>query len=211
MSGDPGLEGRLRSALTRAADAVDPPVAELLPRATARGRRRRRLQRAALLTAVLAALASVGVLVLPAGRQTPATLSSDALTGSWETRSLPATDWAASYRRAGGSDAAARAFLGPPMGGPAQEHRIILRITTTQWASFVRADSAAPEPGFQGTYTIEESTVRVREASHQCDVVFDIAASTTTLRIHVVDDDCGESDLLAQRTIYETADFHRST
>src|SRR5262245_38523228 len=127
MSHDPDLDSRLRVGLSRAAAAVDPAFGLRLTEATARGRRRRATRRAAVVLAAIAvATISVIGLVGPPTKTTPSPLSSVDPIGTWQTPALPAADWLATFEGAGGSEAAARAFLGPPMGGPAARYRIEL-------------------------------------------------------------------------------------
>jgi hypothetical protein len=95
------------------------------------------------------------------------------------------------------------------MAGPAREHRMVLQVTETDWALFVSPDGGDLEPGWHGTYGLDGSLVRVRESSGLCEAAYAVALSGRTLRIWVVDDGCGDTDLLAQRTIYETAEFRR--
>lgn len=214
MSTDPDLDRRLRLGLAHVADAVDPPIGDLLEQATARGRRRRSLRRAAILAVTLAIAAiPLGVLAVahPFGGTdvNPAAPTRAALIGTWQTPSVPAADWQATYQRVGGSQAAARAFVGPPMGGPAATYRIVLRVTDTQWALYVSADGGDLEAGWHGPYDTDGSLVHVREATGLCEAAYRVVLSGEGLHISVVDDGCGDTDLLAQRTIYETADFQR--
>ena len=215
MSPDADLNSRLRRALTDAAEGVDPPVGTLLGEATVRGRRRRAYRRAAVLALMLAVAAiPVGIAGLR-GRPAPTVADAVApsradLIGSWRTASLPAGDWAGTYQRAGGSDVEARAFLGPPMDGPAAEYRIVLRVTATDWAVFVSADGRDLEAGWHGGYRLDGPLVRVRATGDACEAGYRLALSGGSLRITVLTDDCGPTDLLAQRTIYETGAFRRS-
>jgi hypothetical protein len=215
MSTEPDLDGRLRAGLAGAADAVDPPVGDLLAQATARGRRHRSRRRAAVL-AVMLAIAAVPLGVVGVAHRFAATgvstaaPSRAALLGTWQTPPLPASDWLATYRRAGGSDAAARAFLGPPMAGPATTYRIVLRVTAVDWALFVSADGGDLEAGWHGGYRLDGSVVQVREAAGRCEAAYDVRLSGASLKISVVSDDCGDTDGLAQRTIYQTSEFQRS-
>jgi hypothetical protein len=215
MSTDPDLDGRLRGALAAAADAVDPPVGDLLAEATVRGRRRRS-RRHAVVLAVTLAIAAVPLGIVGLAQRFGATEVSAAapapaaLIGTWQTPSLPADAWAATYRKAGGSDAAARAFLGPPMDGPAGSYRIVLRVTATEWALFVSAGDRDLEAGLHGGYQLDGPLVRVRPAGDLCEATYQLALSGGGLHITVLNDDCGETDGLAQRTIYQTADFQKS-
>jgi hypothetical protein len=216
MSTDPDLDGRLRAALTTAADAVDPPVGNLLAEAAVRGRRRRSRRNAAILAVTLAiAAVPLGIAGLTqrfGGTEVSAAAPSPAaLIGTWQTPSLPAGAWAATYRKAGGSDAAARAFLGPPMDGPAGSYRIVLRVTATEWALFVSADGRDLEDGLHGGYQLDGSSVRVRPAGELCEATYQLALAGGGLHITVLNDGCGEADGLAQRTIYQTAAFQEST
>jgi hypothetical protein len=212
MSTDPGLDRRLRAGLANAAEAVNPAVDSLLGVATARGRRLRSIRRAVVLAVVLAVAAlPVGVITLThrfgAANLTPAAPAQAALIGTWRTPSLPAADWLATYLRAGGSEAAGRAFLGPPMTGPASAYQIVLTVSSTEWAVFVSADGRDLEEGWHGTYRIGDRLVWVREASGLCEAAYRVTSSGGRLRIQVMDDGCGDSDLLAQRTIFETSAF----
>jgi len=214
MSTDPDLNGRLRVALTSAAEAVDPPVGTLLAEATDRGRRRRSQRRAAVLAVVLAVAAVPFGIVGLARRSGPvevaAAPSRADLIGTWQTPSVPAATWAATYRRAGGTDAAAAAFLGPPMDGPAATYRIVLRVTATEWSLFVSADGRDLEAGWHGAYQLDGSLIRVRAAGDFCEATYRVALAGPSLHIGVVADDCGATDDLAQRTIYQTAAFQRA-
>ena len=214
MSTDRGLDRRLRAGLANAADAVNPPVDELLAAATARGHRRRTIRRAVIIAIVAVVALPIGVLTLthqfgPTELST-ATPTRAALVGTWRTASLPAADWLATYRRAGGSEADGQAFLGPPMGGPARTYQMVLAVTDTDWAVYVSADGAELEQGWHGTYQIDDHLVRVRDANASCAASYEVTPSKGRLRLRVVDDDCGDSDLLAQRTIFETSAFHRT-
>jgi hypothetical protein len=140
----------------------------------------------------------------------PAMPSAVELIGTWQTPVLPAADWAATYRRAGGSAAAAAVFLGPPMGGPATTYRIVLRVTATDWALFVSPDGRDLEAGWHGPYQIEGSRVRAGSVAGQCTATYEPVLAGDILHVSVVNDGCGDTDALAQRTIYETADFQRS-
>jgi hypothetical protein len=215
MSPDSDLNSRLRQALTNAAEAVDPPVGTLLEDATVRGRRRRTYRRVAVL-AVMLAVAAIPVGIVGLGRRSaPSTVSAVApsradLIGTWQTPSLSAGDWAATYQRAGGSDAEATAFLGPPMDGPATRYRIVLRVTPTEWAVFVSADGRSLEAGWRGGYRLDGPLVQVRATGDACEAAYRLTLSGQSLHVSVLTDDCGPTDLLAQRTIFETAVFQRS-
>jgi hypothetical protein len=210
MSPESDFDNRLRVGLSRAADVVDPAVGLRLTEATVRGRRRRATQRAAIVLAAIAvATVSVVALLGPPSPVTPSRLSRADLIGTWSTPSVPASEWIASYERAGGSADAARAFLGPPMGGTAAEYRIELRVTDNEWALFVSAGGAALLAGWHGPYDFDGTVVRARDSTGSCEASYDVESVGDGIRIRVVADWCGGTDLLAQRTIYETAPFHR--
>ena len=215
MSTDRDLDSRLRAVLTSAADTVDPLVGDLLTEATARGRRRRSRRHGAVLAAALAVVA-VPVSIVGLSRRDgntevgPAAPSPAGLIGTWQTASLPAADWAATYRRAGGSDAAANAFVGPPMDGPAAEFRIVLRVTAAEWAVFVSADNRELEPGWRGAYRLDGSLIHAQATDGRCGATYQVALADQALRVKVLDDDCGDTDDLAQQTIFQTAEFRKS-
>ena len=215
MSPDADLRSQLRRALSDAAEAVDPPVGTLLEEATVRGRRNLRYRRAAVLATMLAVAAIPLGIVGLRGESGPTTVDAVApsraeLIGTWQTPSLAAGNWAVTYQRAGGSDAEARAFLGPPMDGPAKEYRIVLRVTPTEWAVFVSAGGRELEAGWQGGYRLDGPLIEVRATGDACEATYRLTLSDQSLRVSVLTDDCGPTDLLAQRTIYETAAFQRS-
>jgi len=212
MSPDQDLDIRLRVGLSRAAAAVDPAFGLRLGEATARGRRRRATRRAAVVLAAIAVVTiSVVALVGLPTKTSPSPLSSTDLIGTWQTPSAPAADWRATYQRAGGSEAAARAFLGPPMGGAAAEYRIELRVTASDWDLYVSGDGRPFVAGWHGPYQLNGTTVAAYSSSDSCGASYDVERVDDGIRIRVIADGCGETDLLAQRTIYETAPFHRVT
>ncbi|WP_433362767.1 hypothetical protein ACQPZX_30905 [Actinoplanes sp. CA-142083] len=216
MPTDADLNSRMRLALTSAAEAVDPPVDTLLEEATVRGRRRRTHRRAVVLAALLAVAAiPLGIIGL-GGKSATAPVIAAAppsradLIGTWQTPSLSAGDWARTYQRAGGSSAQATAFLGPPMDGPAGQYRIVLRVTPTEWAVFVSADGRELEAGWRGGYRLDGPLIQVRATGDACEAAYRLTLSGGSLHVSVLADSCGPTDLLAQRTIYETAAFQRS-
>jgi hypothetical protein len=214
MSHDRWLDGRLRVGLAQAAEVVDPPVGSLLYDATVRGRRRLSLRRAVALAILFAVAFPIGLSALThrfgPSELTPNIPTPAELVGTWRTPALPAADWLDTYRRAGGSEAAGHAFLGPPMAGPAATYQMVLTVSDHEWAVFVSADGRELEAGWHGTYEINGTLVRVHEPAYLCTATYDVALSRGRLRIRVVEDGCGDSDWLAQRTIFETSTFDRA-
>jgi len=212
MFDDPRLDARVRTGLSDAAEAVEPAVDQLLAAAVRRGRRRRvmgHVRSGAAALIVAAALVGVVVTLNTPGTAAPPTipLTRTALIGTWQTPLLPTATWEATYRRVGGGAAAARAFVGRPMGGPATTYRVLLKVTDTTWAVSVSPDGGTPIPGWQGGYAFDGSRVTSVEASFGCRATYQLERAGAGLRIQVLADTCGNDDLLAQRTIFETTTF----
>jgi hypothetical protein len=147
-------------------------------------------------------------------RESSAPSSGNPLVGTWQTDTLPAAAWVATYRKAGGTAAEAAGFQNQLGDGPGSVNRITLRLSDTDWVAFEQADDQPPVEGWAGTYTMSGTTVRA--TSSPCQIVYTLTLSGDQMRIHVVSDgpadipECGPSDLFAQRTVYETAPFRRT-
>jgi hypothetical protein len=152
----------------------------------------------------------------PSSSPTPSARPSDPLTGSWETAALPTQTWVATFRRAGAPPADVQQFRSS-LATAGTLHQYLIRIVDGNWAEFEQHDSGTPQVGWDGTYTLTGDRVYANESGGGCHLVYQISLSADTLSVHLLSDEpespprCGRADTWFQRSIYETAVFHRQT
>ena len=188
----------------------------------------RRLRRSRLVAAAVVALAAAGCGSSTTGTSTagtspptgPADGSSPALQpgdleGTWRTPEIPLEQARAAYQRAGGSPAEAEEFVAQ-LGGGAVRRTVAFefRVDEQSWDQYEYDDGGAAVLGWSGTYTVDGAVVHAHEVDYGCAIDYAPTLSGDQLTLQVLRDEgdepmCGREDLLAQRTIYETAPFTR--
>jgi hypothetical protein len=120
----------------------------------------------------------------------------------------------ATYRKAGAPPKVVDQFQAG-LSRAGSEHRYLIRIADGQWVELEQHDGGTPQVGWSGTYTLSGNTVHAIETETQCHLVYRITFGGSSLRIRLISDtptsspQCGRLDSWPQRTIYETAAFHR--
>ena len=142
------------------------------------------------------------------------TVAADPLNGSWQTALLPTATYVATYRRAGAPPRAVRQFS-TGLASLGHDHRYLIHIAAGQWVELEQHDSGTPQVGWSGTYTLTGDTVHAVDGQYGCRITYRIARHGSSLRIRLLSDGpesppyCGRMDSWPQRSIYETAAFHR--
>ena len=145
---------------------------------------------------------------------TPSATPSDPLVGTWETDALPTDKWVATFRRAGAPSADLASFASA-LASAGSMHTYLIRILDGHWVELDQHDGGTPSVGWDGTYTAVGDKVLATEKDGGCHVTYQISLGADTLSIHVLSDlpeappHCGRVDTWFQRSIYETAVFHR--
>jgi hypothetical protein len=147
----------------------------------------------------------------------PSASPSDPLSGTWETDVLPTETWVTTLRGAGATAADTVRFRSE-LAAAGAKHRYLIRILDGHWVELEQHDNGTPSVGWDGTYTLSGDHVSAQEtAAGGCHVTYQITLSGDTLSLRVVSDlpesppRCGHVDSWYQRSIYETAPFHRTT
>jgi hypothetical protein len=150
----------------------------------------------------------------PSASPTPSARPSDPLTGSWSTAALPTETWVATFQRAGAPPADVERFRSVLATAGAM-HQYLIHIVDGRWAELEQHDSGTPQVGWDGTYTQTGDRVSANESDGGCHLVYQITLTADSLSVHLLSDEpespprCGRTDTWFQRTIYETAVFHR--
>jgi hypothetical protein len=133
--------------------------------------------------------------------------------GTWQTPDIPIEQAQAVYEGAGGSPADAKAFVEQLGSGSAQRTvQLQFRARNGVWDQFERADQGEAKRGWTGTFTVDGDVVHAREADAGCAIDYGLTFDGDQLTLEVLRDEgrspeCSSVDLLAQRTIYESAPF----
>ena len=142
------------------------------------------------------------------------TRAADALTGTWQTAALPTATYVATYRKAGAPSKAIRQFS-TDLASLGQDHRYVIRMGDGQWVLLEQHDSGTPQLSWKGAYRLTGDTVHAVENDTQCHLTYGITLQGDSLRIRLLtygpkaSPQCGRADTWPQRSIYETAAFHR--
>jgi hypothetical protein len=96
-----------------------------------------------------------------------------------------------------------------------QDHRTIIRIADGQWVELEQHDGGTPSVGWSGTYAFAHCKVDAVESATLCRLVYRVTLRAGSMRIKLLSDrpesppTCGRVDSWPQRSLYETAVFHR--
>ncbi|PRY36047.1 hypothetical protein LY71_1268 [Geodermatophilus tzadiensis] len=137
------------------------------------------------------------------------------LEGTWQTPDIPLEEARVVYEDAGGSSADAEAFVDQLGSGSAQSTiQFQFHAHDGVWDQYERADHGEAERGWTGTYTVDGDVVHAREADAGCAIDYRATLEGDQLTLEVLRDEgqnpeCSSVDLLAQRTIYESAPFSK--
>jgi hypothetical protein len=141
-------------------------------------------------------------------------LQADDLEGTWQTPDIPLEKLQAVYEGAGGSPADAEAFVHHQLDSGSAQSTVQLEIRARNgvWDEYERADQGEMERGWTGTFTVDGGVIHAQEADVGCAIDYRATLDGEQLTLKVLSDEgrsteCGTVDLLAQRTIYESAPF----
>jgi hypothetical protein len=137
------------------------------------------------------------------------------LEGSWQTPDIPIEKARAVYQDAGGSPADAEAFVNQLGTGSAQNTvQFQFRAQNGVWDQFERADQGEAKRGWTGSFTVDGDVIHAQEADAGCAIDYGATLDGEQVTLKVLRDEgqnpeCNSVDLLAQRTIYESAPFSK--
>ncbi len=137
------------------------------------------------------------------------------LEGAWQTPDIPLEKARAVYEGAGGSPADAEAFVNQLGTGSAQSTvQLQFRAQDGVWDEYERADQGEAKRGWTGTFTVDGDVIHAQEADVGCAIDYRATLDGDQLTLKVLRDEgrnpeCSSVDLLAQRTIYESAPFSK--
>ncbi len=186
-------------------------------------RRRPAWSRAAAAAALLVVAAGCGGGGSEAGSTTadptdppsPAGQAAD-LEGTWQTPDIPVEELRAAYESAGGSPADAADFVSQWGSGSARTTvQFRFRAQDGVWDEYEVVDQGEPERGWTGTFTVDGDVIHAQEADVGCAIDYRAVRDGDQLSLKVLRDEgrnpeCASEDLLAQRTIYESAPFSKT-
>jgi len=138
------------------------------------------------------------------------------LEGTWQTSDIPVEKLRAAYEGAGGSPADAEEFVSQWGSGSAQTTvQFRFRAQDGVWDEYEVVDQGEPERGWTGTFTVDGDVIHAQEADVGCAIDYKATLDEDQLTLKVLRDEgrnpeCGSVDLLAQRTIYESAPFSKA-
>jgi hypothetical protein len=147
-------------------------------------------------------------------RPAPAAQAAD-VEGTWETPDIPVEELRAVYEGAGGTPADAEDFVSQwGSGSPQTTVQFQFRAQDGVWDQYEVVDQGEAERGWTGTFTVDGDVVHAQEADAGCAIDYRAALDEGQLTLKVLRDEgqnpeCASVDLLAQRTIYESAPFSR--
>jgi hypothetical protein len=151
--------------------------------------------------------------VAAAGETTPAASSGSAsdLMGTWQTPDIPLERVRANFLAAGGTPEQAAEFLSTS--DAKNTVSFLIEVGDDSWVELESDDGRPAVTGWRGNYTADAKGVHAHELGTTCAIDYATALDDQgRLRIEVVRDEgadpaCGAIDLLAQKTIYESAPF----
>jgi TRAP-type C4-dicarboxylate transport system substrate-binding protein len=133
-----------------------------------------------------------------------------ALMGTWRTARIPPERVHAVVERAGATQAEADHFVAQSgSGSPRHSIQFELRIGASSWQQYEQTDGGALIHGWDGTYTVDGSTVHAVDETGGCRIDYAVTVAGRRLTFRVLSVSCGRNDLLAQHAIYESAPFTR--
>jgi hypothetical protein len=141
----------------------------------------------------------------------PSAASASELQGTWQTPAIPLERVRANFLAAGGTPEQADEFLSSIDG----ENTVsfVIQVGDDTWVELESDDGRTAVTGWRGEYTTDADGVHAHEVGTSC--VIDYATTIDDegrLTIEVLKDEgsdpgCGAVDMLAQKTIYESAPF----
>jgi hypothetical protein len=138
------------------------------------------------------------------------------LEGTWQTADIPVEELRAVYEGAGGSPADAADFVSQWGSGSAQTTvQFQFRAQDGVWDQYEVVDQGEAKRGWTGTFTVDGDVIHAQEADAGCAIDYQAARDGDQLTLKVLRDEgqnpeCASVDLLAQRTIYESAPFSKA-
>ena len=135
------------------------------------------------------------------------------LQGTWQTEDIPLERLRANYLAAGGTEAQADDFLASSDAD--NTLGFVIEVGDDTWVELESDDGRSPTTGWRGTYTVDADGVHAHEIGASCAIDYATTLddqgrlTVEVLRDEGSDPGCGAIDLLAQKTIYESAPFTR--